>query len=51
LVRVLSFCGAIAVLVSRDAAHIAVAIALAAVTGPALALDLAVRQARTFSAF
>ena len=36
--------GAIAVLVSRDAAHIAPAIALAAMTGLAIALDLAARH-------
>jgi hypothetical protein len=37
-------CDAIAVLVSRDAAHMAPTIALAAMTGPAIALDLAVRH-------
>ena len=40
----MAVCGAIAVLVSRDAAHIAPAIALAAMTGLAIALDLAVRR-------
>lgn len=40
----MAVCGAIAVLVSRDAAHIAPAIALAAMTGLAIALDLAVRH-------
>lgn len=40
----MAVCGAIAVLVSRDAAHMAPAIALAAMTGLAIALDLAVRH-------